>query len=169
MCVPCQGHSPNKPQIKGDMVLEAQQGCPRGDTHTHDPHTPPCCQRPQPSAPSPPLLPVRAHREANSLEGAGALCSSPAHSCQASKAQSGASIRARFSQSVILAGALVVNNFVVPHCENEGHNGPLLNLWCDDLVQQLIKCYGNRASELFIAAFVCLRVYLVLCCFSVQC
>lgn len=63
----------------------------------------------------------------------------------------------------------MVNNFVVPHCENEGHNGPLLNLWCDDLVQQLIKCYGNRASELFIAAFVCLRVYLVLCCFSVQC
>lgn len=46
---------------------------------------------------------------------------------------------------------------------------PLLNLWCDDLlVQQLIKCFGNGILKLFMTAFVCLRVYLVFYCFSVQ-
>lgn len=147
---------------------------PRGNIHARDP-------------PHSSLLPetsslctfhlyskTEAHAGASSLEGGGAVYPSPAHSCQASTAQSGAWIRAplspQFSQCVIVTGALVLNNYVVPHCENEGHNGPLLNLWCDDLLaQQLIKCYGNGVSKLFIAAFVCLRVYLVFCCFSVQC
>lgn len=57
---------------------------------------------------------TEAHREANSLEGGGAVCPSPAHSCQASRAQSGAWARVppspQFCQSVILTGALVLNN-----------------------------------------------------------
>lgn len=111
---------------------------------------------------------TEAHLEVNTPGGrwaskAEAVCVSALHTpARPAEHRLGAGIEAplstQFSQCVTITGAPVLNNFMVAHCENSGHNGPLLNLWHDDLpVWQLTKHHGNVVSKLFIAAFVCLR------------
>lgn len=147
---------------------------PRGNTHGHDlPHSS-CCQRPQPSAPSPLLFQDRGTQRGKQPGGWWSSLSQPCTLLPGQQSTEWSLSQSSTKPSILpkchphrSTGA---EQSVVPHGENEGHNGPLVYLWCDDLlVQQLIKCHGSGVSKLFMAAFVCLKVYLVFCCFSVQC
>lgn len=124
----------------GSQCWKHSRAVPRANTGAHDPHTPPCCET-SALCTFPTFIPRQRHTQRQP----GKSWSSLSQPCtlQVSRAQTGAWIRAQFSQSVILTGALVLNNFVVPQCENGAHNCPLLNPWCDDLLaQQLIKYCG---------------------------
>lgn len=105
--------------------------CQEGTHHAHDPSRSSLLPALQPETLSislytsffPFFSKTEAHMEVNTLEGGEAICVSALHTPAGSaKHRVGAWLKAppstQFSQFSPITGALVLNNFVVPHCEN---------------------------------------------------